>query len=162
MKRYPPKLLQRPKLPWERLARLLGPANRAVAKFSGVLLALPNPDVLLSPLTTKEAVLSSKIEGTQATLGEVLAFEAGEEPGEESKRSDIFEILNYRNALSTAEKELGSRPFNLNLLLTLHEQLLDSVRGRDKGRGIFVMSRTGSGDQGVQSQKLISCLRLRI
>jgi hypothetical protein len=43
---------------------------------------------LLSPLTTQEAVLSSRIEGTQATLGEVLKFEAGEEPEEESKRLD--------------------------------------------------------------------------
>jgi len=96
-----------------------------------------NPELLLSPLTTQEAVLSSKIEGTQATFGEVLKFEAGEEPKQEERRLDIQEILNYRTALQIAERELRTKPFNLNLLLKLHSILLDSVRGRDKGRGQF-------------------------
>lgn len=77
-------------------------------------------------------MLSSKIEGTLATFGEVLKFEAGEEPKQEARRLDIQEILNYRSALQVAEQELGRRPFNLNLLLSLHGVLLDSVRGRDK------------------------------
>jgi Fic family protein len=98
---------------------------------------MPNAELLLSPLTTQEAVLSSKIEGTQATFGEVLQFEGGEEPEQESLRLDIQEILNYRTALKAAEVELRKRPFNLNLLLHLHRILLDSVRGRDKGRGRF-------------------------
>ena len=98
---------------------------------------MPNADLLLSPLTTQEAVLSSKIEGTQATFGEVLQFEAGDEPKLEARRLDIQEILNYRSALKVAEKELRKRPFNLNLLLNLHGVLLDSVRGQDKARGRF-------------------------
>jgi len=98
---------------------------------------VPNAEVLLSPLTTQEAVLSSRIEGTQATLGEVLKFEAGEEPEHPSRRLDIHEIINYRQALKTAEEKLKTKPFNLNLLLELHSILLDSVRGRDKGRGQF-------------------------
>ena len=81
--------------------------------------------------------MSSRIEGTQATLGEVLKFEAGEEPQQESKRLDIQEIINYRHALRVAEEELNRRPFNLNLLLQLHGILLDSVRGRNKARGQF-------------------------
>jgi Fic family protein len=122
---------------WESLIPLIGRANRALAQYDGVLYGLPNPEILLSPLTTQEAVLSSRIEGTQATLGEVLKFEAGEEPEQESKRLDIQEIINYRRALKIAEGELKTRPFNLNLLLTLHASLLDSVRGRDKARGQF-------------------------
>jgi Fic family protein len=99
---------------------------------------VPNPDVLLSPLTTQEAVLSSRIEGTQVTLGEVLKFEAGTEPEHDvSRREDIQEIMNYRRALRHAEAELLKRPFNLNMLLGLHGILLDSVRGRDRGRGRF-------------------------
>ncbi len=124
-------------LEWEPLIPLIGKANRALAQYDGVLYGLPNPEVLLSPLTTQEAVLSSRIEGTQATLGEVLKFEAGEEPVEESKRLDIQEIINYRRALKAAEQELKRRPFNLNLLLALHGILLDSVRGRNKGKGHF-------------------------
>ncbi len=68
-------------------------------------------------------------------MGEVFKFEAGEEPQEESRRQDIFEIINYRAALQAAAAELRDRPFTLNLLLKLHEMLLDSVRGRFKGRG---------------------------
>ena len=63
------------KLEWERLIPLIGPANAAVARYDGILSAIPNAHVLLSLLTTQEAVLSSRIEGTQATMGEVLEFE---------------------------------------------------------------------------------------
>ena len=63
---------------WTPLIPSMGRSNRALANFNGALFLLPNPDVLLAPLTTREAVLSSKIEGTQATLGDVMRFEAGE------------------------------------------------------------------------------------
>ena len=134
-KPYIPQTLPLATISWEPLIPLIGRANRALAHYDGVLYGVPNPEVLLSPLTTQEAVLSSKIEGTQATLGDVLKFEAGEEPQQESRRLDIQEIGNYRQALRAAVTELETRPFNLNLLLTLHSILLDSVRGRDKGRG---------------------------
>jgi Fic family protein len=100
-------------------------------------------------LTTQEAVLSSKIEGTQATLGEVLKYEAGEEPLQDWRREDIQEILNYRRALQMAQKSLTARPFNLNLLLELHSILLDSVRGRSMGRGRFRTSQNWIGSPGT-------------
>ncbi len=122
---------------WEPLIPLIGSSNRALAYFNGILYGITNPDVLLSPLTTQEAVLSSRIEGTQATFGEVLKFEAGEAPERESRRQDIEEIINYRIAMKLAEEELQKRPFNLNLLKKLHQVLLTGVRGRDKARGQF-------------------------
>src|SRR5438874_7352362 len=122
-------------LDWEALIPFIGAANRALSSFNGALYGMPNAELLLSPLTTQEAVLSSRIEGTQATFGEVLKFEAGEQPEQESRRLDIQEILNYRKSLQVAEQELRTRPFTLNLLLELHSVLLDSVRGRDKGQG---------------------------
>jgi Fic family protein len=122
---------------WEPLIPLIGASNRALAYFNGILYGISNPDVLLSPLTTQEAVLSSRIEGTQATLGEVLKFEAGETPEKESRRNDIDEIFNYRRAMRSAEAELKTRPFNLNLLKKLHYILLTGVRGRNKARGEF-------------------------
>ena len=122
---------------WELLIPLIGESNRELAYFNGILFGINNPDVLLSPLTTQEAVLSSRIEGTQATLGEVLKFEAGETPKIESRRHDIDEIINYRTAMRMAEKELQTRPFNLNLLKKLHRILLDGVRGNNKARGEF-------------------------
>jgi Fic family protein len=132
-----PQMLPHKDVEWEPLIPLIGQANRALAHYDGVLYGVPNPGVLLSPLTTQEAVLSSRIEGTQATLGDVLKFEAGEQPQQEARRLDIQEIDNYRKALRAAEAELATRPFNLNLLLKLHSILLDSVRGRDKARGQF-------------------------
>jgi Fic family protein len=138
---------------WQPLIPLMGPANRALAHFDGVLYGLPNPEVLMSPLTTQEAVLSSRIEGTQATLGEVFRFEAGEAPGEESRRLDIQEILNYRVALHRAERELKTRPFNLNLLLELHNILLDSVRGRNKERGQFRRVQNWIGRAGCKIEE---------
>ena len=69
--KFPP-----PSLNWPRLIPLIGPAYTAIARYDGVLSAVPNADVLLSPLTTQEAVLSSKIEGTVTTVEEVLEFEA--------------------------------------------------------------------------------------
>jgi Fic family protein len=133
---------------WEPLIPLIGRANRALAHYDGVLLGVPNPEVLLSPLTTEEAVLSSRIEGTQATLGEVYRFEAGEAPEKESRRQDIGEILNYRSAMHEAEKALLTRPFNLNLLLRLHDILLDSVRGQNKARGRFREDQNWIGSPG--------------
>src|SRR5580704_1324490 len=106
-------------LDWDGLIPMLARANRALARFDGLLAHLQNPDLLRTPLITREAVLSSKIEGTVVTVGEVLRFEAGDEPQQESKRLDIEEIVNYRAALRAAEAELHRRPFSLNLVLNL-------------------------------------------
>ena len=131
---------------WEPLIPLIGRTNRAIAKYDGILYGVPNPAVLLSPLTTREAVLSSRIEGTVATLTEVLKYEAGDETESESKRHDIGEIVNYRRALRQAETALQTYPFSLNLLLNLHGTLLNSVRGRDKNRGSFRTTQNWIGD----------------
>jgi len=105
---------------------------------------------LLSPLTIQEAVLSSRIEGTQANIDEVFLFEGvGEEPEEESKKVDIQEIINYRIALRHAVDELKSRPINLNLINQMHYLLLDSVRGKDKARGEFRKSQNYIGKYGT-------------
>lgn len=124
-------------LDWSSLIPMIGRANRAIAGYGGILSALPNPALLLSPLTTREAVLSSRIEGTQATVGEVLRFEAGDSPQQESRLQDIHEIQNYRAALRTAERDLVRKPFGLNLLRRLHGVLMNSVRGLDRAPGEF-------------------------
>jgi Fic family protein len=137
MRPFVPEKLPMTHINWVSLMPAIGRANRSVAEYNGVLYGVPNPEVLLAPLTTQEAVLSSKIEGTRATLGEVLEFEAGNAPEEQSRRLDIHEILNYRRALQAAEKSLKTKPFNLNLLRRLHEHLLQGVRGANKRRGEF-------------------------
>ncbi len=122
---------------WSTLVPHLSSANLALARFDGILKHLKNPELLTTPLTTREAVLSSKIEGTVVTVGEVLRFEAGDDPPTESKRLDIEEIVNYRAALREAQRGLAKRPFNLGLVKTLHKVLLTSVRGSNKQPGEF-------------------------
>lgn len=126
-------------LDWSRLIPLLGPASAALARYDALLLAVPNATVLLSPLTTQEAVLSSRIEGTQATIGEVLEYEAGGDKNKFSpeKQGDIEEVLNYRRAMREAVNLLADLPLCGRLLCGLHEILLSGVRGHDKARGKF-------------------------
>lgn len=133
----------------------IGQANRALAHYDGILHGVPNPRVMLSPLTTQEAVLSSRIEGTQATFDEVLKFEAGEKLTEEARRQDIHEILNYRRALHDAENELKTHPFNLNLLKRMHAVLLKSVRGRDKRSGEFRTNQNYIGLPGTPIEQAL-------
>ena len=75
MRPYVPDELPLADLDHRRLLPLVGQANAALARYDGLLQSIPNPAVMLSPLTTQEAVLSSKIEGTQATVDEVLEQE---------------------------------------------------------------------------------------
>ena len=150
MKPYQPDKLPLEKLDWRPFIRYIGPANAAIARYDGMLAAVLNPDLLLSPLMVQEAVLSSQIEGTQATVEEVMAFEgAGQSPKEESKRNDIQEIINYRIAMRTAIDEMDKKPVNLNLLHRMHSILLNSVRGRDKARGEFRKTQNYIGKPGT-------------
>src|SRR3989339_873581 len=149
MQPFVPQQLPITDIPWDSLIPLIGKATRSLAYYDGILYGIANADVLLSPLTTQEAVLSSKIEGTQATFGEVLKFEAGAVPLEESRIRDIEEIVNYRRAMRRAEAELKPRPFSLNLLKDLHATLLDGVRGKFKARGEFRTTQNWIGIPGT-------------
>lgn len=126
-------------LDWGRLVPLIGPANAAVARYDGMLAAIPNAHVLLSPLTTQEAVLSSRIEGTRATMGEVLEYEArgGTDEPSTAKEADIWEILNYRKAMRTATEMLKELPLCQRIVLECHRILLNSVRGHGKSPGQY-------------------------
>lgn len=148
MEPFKPNNLPIEDIDWQGLMPLIGRANRAIARYDGILMGIPSPEVMLSPLTTQEAVLSSSIEGTQATLGDVLRFDSGEEPERTERKLDIREIINYRLALRTAEDALQEKPFNLNMLKSLHEILLNSVRGQDKRRGQFRTTQNFIGKPG--------------
>ncbi|MFH1453960.1 MAG: Fic/DOC family N-terminal domain-containing protein [Armatimonadota bacterium] len=138
MKPYIPDTLPLQKLDWFKFVNLIGASNAELARYDGILQGIVNPQVFLSPLTTKEAVLSSRIEGTQATLEEVLEFEASQKTDITTEREkDIQEIINYRKSIRFAVDWLGKKPITLNLIKEIHGILLDSVRGKDKGRGRF-------------------------
>jgi Fic family protein len=136
MQPYIPQKLPPDNIEWSRLIQYLGPASAEVGRFDGIVQSMLNPTVLLSPLTTKEAVLSSKIEGTQATLQEVLSYEAN--PSKDKVESpDIQEILNYRKAIYSASEWLNDKPISLNMFRYLHSILMDSVRGQNRSPGEF-------------------------
>ena len=126
-------------LNWDRLIPLVGPANAALARYDGVLTAIPNAAILLSPLTTQEAVLSSRIEGTQATMGEVLEYEAEEDSKDITKerKEDINEILNYRRAMRFAIELLKDLPLCQRVIREAHGVLLEGVRGQGKAPGDY-------------------------
>lgn len=152
MKPFVPQKLPLSKVNWELLIPLIAKANRSLAYYDGILQGVANPGLLLSPMTTQEAVLSSRIEGTQATLGDVLKFEAGEEPSQQERKEDIFEIRNYQRALQTGIHALRTQPFSLNLLKKLHA-VLNSVRGRNMGRGKFRKIQNWIGAPGTSIEK---------
>lgn len=123
----------------EKLFPLIGPANAAIARYAGLLEGLRSPNVLLSPMTVQEAVLSSRIEGTQATMGEVLELEAEDAVFEENtpKKADIREVLNYRAALNEAVRLLDTLPLSQRLVRDTHRVLMQGVRGRAKDPGEY-------------------------
>ena len=136
-----------------RLIGLVGRANLELARYDGLLQGLVNPEIMLSPILTQEAVLSSRIEGTQATLDEVLEHEAGATKSGE-KAQDIHEILNYRAALLVAREYLNEgRPITLHLVRELHKLLLDSVRGRNKSPGQFRVDQVWIGRPGCRMEE---------
>lgn len=147
MNPYTPQALPLTGLDYQRLLPLVGQANAALARYDGLLQGIPNPAVMLSPLTTQEAVLSSKIEGTQATVDEVLEQEAGLlKEGE--KFQDIQEISNYRQALFAAREHLRDYPIRLAFVRELHRILMNSVRGQDKTPGEFRKDQNWIGQYG--------------
>ena len=132
--RFPPQNLD-----WQRLVPLIGPAHAAVAGYEGMLKGLPNANVLLSPLASQEAVLSSRIEGTQTTLTELLTFEAEGDLSDESTpaKADVREVLNYRLALYAAIDMLKEIPLSQRLVRASHEVLMQGVRGYNKAPGNY-------------------------
>jgi len=122
---------------WLRLIPLIAEANKQLGLYDGLIKVIPNANILLSPLLGREAVLSSKIEGTNISLSEVLEIAAGGNSASQSKLDDAQEVLNYRSALSFAAHAMDERPFSLHLLREAHELLMTGVRGQDKEPGAF-------------------------
>jgi len=149
---YTPKKLPITDLKWESFVHLIGKANAEIARFDGLLQTIPNPSVLLSPLTTNEAVLSSRIEGTQATLKEVLEFEAN--PQKETKKyEEIQEVINYRKALQSAIDEMKEFSLSTRIIKKAHKVLLQGVRGENQDRGNFRRQQVFIGKPGAKIEQ---------
>lgn len=123
-------------LNWQKVVMKVSEASAALAYYNGVLNSIINPAIFLSPLETKEAVLSSRIEGTITTVDEVLKYEVDLKPESIHKQNDIIEVLNYRKATRSAKEWLRRKmPFNLTMICAIQNELMQGVRGKDKHPG---------------------------
>ena len=129
-----------------RLIRALSDADRMIGKLAGEGGRLPNPHVLIRPFIRREAVLSSKIEGTQATLGELLAAEAGAVV--DRSPEDLREVGNYIVALEHGMAQLNKLPLCVRLIRELHSKLMTDVRGDQAAPGEFRRSQNWIGKPG--------------
>lgn len=136
---------------YNKITKQLLSTNSSVSKFDGMLEeATINKELFLNPLTKKEAVLSSKIEGTQATLTEFLEIEVEDgKTTSTSKYDDFVEILNYNKAIAYAEEELNDKnKITLWMIRNIHKILLDGARGKDKNPGEFRNDQNWIGKPG--------------
>ncbi len=137
-----------PRLAWnEGLAAALSRADLAVGRLAGEGRRLPNPHLIIRPFVRREAVLSSRIEGTQASLGELLAAEAG--VAVDRSAADLREVANYVAALEHGVKRLRVLPLSLRLVQELHQKLMRGVRGNTATPGEFRRSQNWIGPAGV-------------
>lgn len=137
----PPTLIWTPKL-----VRALSDADHLIGRLAGEGARLPNPHLLMRPFIRREAVFSSRIEGTQASLGELLEAEIGV-PVERSP-DDLREVANYVAALEYGITRLEKLPLSLRLMRELHERLMKGVRGERAAPGEFRRSQNWIGAPG--------------
>ena len=136
-----------PKFEWNNaLVTTLSRADHLLGMLSREGSRLPNPHLLIRPFIAREAVLSSKIEGTQATLGEVLAQEAGAHV--DRNPDDLQEVHNYILSLDYGIERLHTLPLCLRLIKEIHEKLMLGVRGSHATPGEFRVSQNWIGSPG--------------
>jgi Fic family protein len=128
-------------------SRVLSEAEHALGELSGAGSMLPNPDLLIRPFLRREAVLSSRIEGTIATIGQLALFEGANAP--ESETGDVREVFNYLAALDAGFDSIAQGyPISNWLMRQLHKQLMTNVRGSDQSPGSFRVKQNAIGVRG--------------
>ena len=141
---------------WE-LMGVLSQADRALSQLAGVGRTLPNPHLLIGPFVRREAVLSSRIEGTLSDITDLYAYEAGQLPlpglVSAPPKADAQEVLNYVRALEYGLERVESLPISLRLMRELHEKLLAGVRGEHATPGEFRRTQNWIGPPGCSLEE---------
>jgi Fic family protein len=127
------------------MQKLLSKADMALARLDGMGYILPNVNLLIAMYVKKEALLSSQIEGTQASLEDLFQFESGSKT---KNINDVEEVVNYIKALNHGINRLDTLPMSLRLIKEIHEILMQGVRGGDKTPGEFKKSQNWIGPPG--------------
>ena len=140
---FVPELINRQ---WEwkapQLSTLLEKASISLGELNSFARLVPNIDLFIQLHVTKEAVISSRIEGTRTNMDEALMPEEEISP---ARRNDWLEVRNYSEAMKNAIKELEQLPLSSRLLCKAHERLLSGVRGEHKMPGEFRRSQNWIG-----------------
>ena len=126
------------------LLKRLDEASRSVSVLAGVGETIPNPNLLIRPFMRREAVLSSSIEGTQASISDLFIYEASG-----IRRRDVVEVSNYTRALDLGLDLLNTLPISLRLVNRVHESLLTGVQGDEKRPGELRNAQVWIGHQGA-------------
>src|SRR5215469_1592607 len=137
----PPKL----DLSWE-LVQQISESDRRLAELAGAARTLPNPHLLIHPFSRREAVLSSRIEGTVASFSDLMSYEALGIVNPE--RPDVIEVANYVNALEHGLKRLTKLPISSRLIRELHEILMRGAGGEHLTPGEFRRTQNWIGPPG--------------
>ncbi len=127
----------------EEILQLLTKANRSMGILEGFSRQIPDIDLFVSMYVRKEALLSSQIEGTQATLDDILDPDI-----EENTNRHVADVLNYVKASNYANKQLETLPICNSLLKKIHQVLMEDVRGGEKNPGEFRRSQNWIGPGG--------------
>lgn len=142
---YVPKSLNEIEIMYdEELINLLSEANKLIGRLDGIALNLPDKDIFISKYVEKEAVVSSQIEGTQASLSDVLQLKKIDN----EKRKETEEIVNYIHALNYGVDLLEKLPISIRYIKEIHKELLKGVRGENKNPGEIRRSQNWIGPNG--------------
>lgn len=125
------------------ILKLLSDADRKLGRLDGITQILPNPELFVAMYVQKEAVLSSQIEGTQASLTDILDTEAKSETD-----MDIRDVVNYVNAMQYGLQRLKEFPLCLRLIREIHVKLLEKGRGSSRNPGEFRTTQNWIGPAG--------------
>ena len=137
-----------PKIAWRgELVSAVSAADRALGRLAGLGQDMPNPHLLIRPFLRREAVLSSQIEGTQASMPQLLLFEVNENV--EKDVPDVREVSNYVRAMEYGLARQKVLPLSLRLIREMHRMLLQGVRGQDRAPGVFRTSQVHIGSPGA-------------
>ena len=128
------------------LQNLLSLADRKLGRLDGITQILPNPDLFVAMYVRKEAVLSSQIEGTQASFADILGAEYNQI--EDQRRDAIGEVSNYVKAMNWGLHELETFPLSLRLIRNIHKKLIQGTRGTQRTPGEFRTSQNWIGPSG--------------
>lgn len=127
------------------LVRILSEADRGIGVLKSLSKLIPNPNLLVAPYVRKEAVQSSRIEGTQASLSDIFYYEASKE---KPKKADVLEVLNYVRAMNYGLSRLKELPLSLRLVKEIHLKLMEGVRGEKIKSGEFRTTQNWIGPPG--------------